>query len=262
MQCRQMTLMDLLKSAQRETRWGPQPDPIAVDILGNVTGPADVATLAGLLNDRGIVPRGILDAGASSLVLDAGDKVVRLGTGEIGARIPVSELLQADHFGSVGTLRYEILRRVNTADINEADVEAMTKTLKAKGYEFCDPAEDNLGRLPNGDLVVIDPGAVKLSASMALMSDEQSFALRMAQHLSAGLNLEDAARAVLDDDQRLVAAALATDHNCSIQVDDTALPCTSRRGQVGAAIRSELARRVYAKLRGTDHNHDSIDHAQ
>lgn len=78
---------------------------------------------------------------------------------------------------------------------------------------------------------------------------EKAFAFRMLPHIERGLGFEAAARAVLDDDMRLMNAALATDHNLSIQTDDYALSCTTGTGQRGAMIRKKLAARVYNRLR-------------
>ena len=78
---------------------------------------------------------------------------------------------------------------------------------------------------------------------------EKTFALRMLPHLAAGMSFEAAGRAVLEDDARLVAAALATDHNYSVQTYDGAKPCSTGPGRRGAVIRSELASAVYGRLR-------------
>lgn len=83
----------------------------------------------------------------------------------------------------------------------------------------------------------------------ALTQAEKTFFLRMAPHIESGMSFEAAGRAVLDDDMRLVDAAIATDHNLAIQTDDYALQCTTGAGQRGASIRSEMARTVYSRLR-------------
>lgn len=78
---------------------------------------------------------------------------------------------------------------------------------------------------------------------------EKTFALRMLPHMARGLSFAEAGRAVLDDDMRLMNAALTTDHNLSIQTHDGARPCSTGAGQRGEVIRSELARTVYSRLR-------------
>lgn len=81
-----------------------------------------------------------------------------------------------------------------------------------------------------------------------LSKAEQVFALRMLPHLNAGKSFEDAARAVLDDDERILAAFC--DHRCSYFA-----PTADERGQSyetavgkGDVIASELARTVYRQL--------------
>jgi hypothetical protein len=63
-----------------------------------------------------------------------------------------------------------------------------------------------------------------------LSKDEEIFLNRMVPHMAAGKSLEDAGRAVLEDDERLWLAAVANDG-------------------VGEEIRSQLAGEVYRRLR-------------
>lgn len=78
---------------------------------------------------------------------------------------------------------------------------------------------------------------------------EQAFALRMVPHLERGLSFEDAARAVLEDDARLMAVTLASDAHLAIFPDSGPRACVSGSGRTGAEIRSNLAHTVYDRLR-------------
>lgn len=71
---------------------------------------------------------------------------------------------------------------------------------------------------------------------MQLTADEMTFMQRMLPHFMAGKTAAEAAAAVLEDDQRLVAAVMKhSDHK--------------RTADERAHIRSEMARIVYRKLR-------------
>jgi hypothetical protein len=59
---------------------------------------------------------------------------------------------------------------------------------------------------------------------------EKTFLNRMVPHMIAGKSFEDAARAVLEDDERLWLAATAKD-------------------EVGEALRSEICTNVYNRMR-------------
>lgn len=175
------SLFDLLKTATRNTSFGPQPDPIARQLLGNAGIQNDVRLLEMKLWELGVEVQGVYGAGASSIVLDAGDFVVRLGGGESVQRPFIAEMLQAPAFGKTGSIRWEVLPKVDTASITEADVDTMSKTLTDKGSPLIDGGTDNLGRLPSGKLVVIDPGAIRTSAERSVDSE------RLVAEYQAGL---------------------------------------------------------------------------
>ncbi len=155
----------VIRTATRQAKWGVADDPIAADILGMASAQEDLASLDRLVRDRGLAITGIAGAGASSLALDAGPMIVRVGTGELAPRAHVAEMLQAHEQGRLGSIRYEILPRVDTNGMTEAHVDQLVDALEAKGYAFPDRGVDNIGRLPNGNLVVLDPGSVQARAN-------------------------------------------------------------------------------------------------
>jgi hypothetical protein len=78
-----------LESATRTTRWGPELDPVAHDILQT----PDFAALVQALLAHGIRNVSLLAGGISSIVLEAGNRVVRLGIGPAKPRPSISEVL-------------------------------------------------------------------------------------------------------------------------------------------------------------------------
>lgn len=151
-----------LMGAYRDTRFGPQPDPVAQDVLRAV----DMSRLDRALAEHGIENLRPLSAGASSVVFDAGDRVVRLGLGDVVQRPNIPEVLQTQASGTVGNVRYEILPKASTENITEGDVLQMHAALDRRGFRFSDPGTDNLGRIGN-QMMVIDPGAVAKAADYA-----------------------------------------------------------------------------------------------
>jgi hypothetical protein len=132
------------------------PDPIAQDLLKSHA----VEAVEAALTNSGIRDLKPLSGGFSAVVLvDAHDRVVRLGFGEEIVRPSIPQMLQAIDSGCVFNIQWEILPLVQTADITSDDVDLMREMLAADGYEFSDPGTDNLG-IYCGRLVVIDPGAV------------------------------------------------------------------------------------------------------
>lgn len=148
-------LARLLSTLTRETRFGQQADPVAKDIVTS----ASYQRLALRLEELGIRPTAVLGAGASSVVLDTNRGALRLGLGEPAGPFVSPHVIRALQRGSVGGLRYELMPKADTADITQADVDAMSALLLGEGLRFSDAGTDNLGRV-NGRLVVIDPGAI------------------------------------------------------------------------------------------------------
>ncbi|WP_232484366.1 zeta toxin family protein [Burkholderia ubonensis] len=161
-------LLEALSAASRDTRWGVVPDAVAKEVLGAKSVRALDRELASL----GIRDLRPLAGGASSVVLDAKDRVVRVGVGESTPRPNVPEVLQAEHAGSVGYLRYEILPKVDTRGITQADVQSLQDVLKRRGYVWGDAGPDNVGRI-DGRLVVTDPGGVSPANPTKEMSGDR-----------------------------------------------------------------------------------------
>ena len=149
------SLIRALKASERTTRWGVQPDPIAQDVLRS----RSLGKLGQKIATLGLPPVRPLSGGASSVVLDAGEQVVRIGIGPLVDRPRIPEMLQVRAAGTVGGLHYEVLPKANTRDITQADVDLMSNQLSERGYAWGDAAKDNLGR-HEGRLVVIDPGGL------------------------------------------------------------------------------------------------------
>lgn len=149
-----------LAAATRSTNLlGVVPDPIAQEVLASKS----LELLGEELAGHGIRDLQPFAAGASSVVLRAGEKVVRLGLGDPVHRPAIPEVLQAERSGAVGFIRYEVLPKVDTDGITDAEVQALQERLQASGYEWGDAAPDNAGR-HEGRLVVTDPGGVRALA--------------------------------------------------------------------------------------------------
>jgi hypothetical protein len=86
---------------------------------------------------------------------------------------------------------------------------------------------------------------------MTLAPDVLTFARRMLPHIERGLSFEDAARAVLDDDQRLFAALCDRRHSYSYRSHSSAgeLASHDTGARPGDVIAAEMARAVYDRIR-------------
>jgi hypothetical protein len=224
---------EILLNAQRETRYGPWPDPVAQDILAAKKARDNLAQLDRLISSRGLLAKGIAGAGASSIVIDAGHSVIRLGVGELAQRAPIAEMLQTTESGYIGHIRYEIVPRVSTVNITDADVDVMAQTLATKGYFFTDRGTDNLGRLPDGKLVVLDPGAVRAMPN-ARPDDAYAIAAYQVANLLSKSNpvpTADASLAidlVMRDGESKGRPAPPSMRDKTIQRNTAAMPTTSR----------------------------------
>lgn len=142
----------------------PIPDPIAQDVL---RAPG-IDSLDCAIKELGIAVVGVIGAGASSIVLDAGDVVLRLGCGPSTA-VPLADgVLQPINRGEIGSIRFEIMPKADISGITEEDLDELDRQLESQGLLFSDRGVDNVGRV-NGQLVVIDPGAVTTRRNPGLL---------------------------------------------------------------------------------------------
>lgn len=88
---------------------------------------------------------------------------------------------------------------------------------------------------------------------MALTAPEKTFFTRMAHYVALGLDFEAAGEAVLADDQRIMAAALATDGCDFIEVNGEVHSLGSSAARQGEMIRSLMASAVWHSVRAEDH---------
>lgn len=218
-----------LSRATREVTIGGEritaEDPIAADVLRS----RDISALSDELKKHGITKVKPLSGGASSVVLDAGNRVVRLGTGELKARANIPEMLQAQASGTVGNIRYEILPKADLAGITDADVADMGAALSRRGYSFSDPGADNLGRV-NGRMAVLDPGAV----SKELKSSVDYAEKVLARETDTGTPTADALKMATEEATLAQSDLKAVADRLGLDAEDAEL-----RGVIEAANNSE-----------------------
>lgn len=141
------------------------PDPVASDLLRA----KELEGAATFLSDNGVKIQGPLpDAhGASSVVLDAGSDVVRLGRGGVREYPDVPFVAKPRLSQEIGDVRVEVLPKLETKNISEADVAAMKAEAERAGYRWDDAGTDNLGRAPDGKLYIIDGNLAPLPRDAA-----------------------------------------------------------------------------------------------
>ncbi len=84
-------------------------------------------------------------------------------------------LLQPTKTTQYGSILVEELPYADTSNITDADLDAMAKALERIKWRLIDPDKQNLGRLLDGTLVVIDPGAIaRISSDDATLSPPTS----------------------------------------------------------------------------------------
>lgn len=166
------TLSRLLAAMTRETRVsGLVPDPVAQDILSS-------AYVAGLEHQLRRLEIGRLEdarplgGGLSSVALQLGDWVIRIGRGELPDRPPIPEVLQADVRGTLGNLRFELLPRADTKAVTAEHLHLLIQNLASKGYEWGDAGMDNIG-LVDGRPVIFDSDVVREASTEG---DQATFA--------------------------------------------------------------------------------------
>lgn len=135
-------------------------DPIAQEILE--MGPENIREVDLFLRNNGITTLAPLEEGHgfSAVVLDAGDKVVRLSRMKPTEKPNVPYVHPPLISEIIAGLSIQISKKLETENITEADVESMQNKLKAIGYRWDDAGTDNLGRDENGNLLIID-GSVR-----------------------------------------------------------------------------------------------------
>jgi len=132
------------------------PDPVAEDVLRSPS----FMLLDYALFERGVRNLQSLSGGVSSVVLDAGHNVIRIGLGTLTERLDIPEVLQVVDHGRTGNLRFEIVPKADTQSVTEYDLRSLLAALHAKGYMWLDAGVDNIARY-QGSIVIIDPDGIK-----------------------------------------------------------------------------------------------------
>ncbi|WP_260434743.1 zeta toxin family protein [Burkholderia stagnalis] len=248
-------LLEALSVATRDTRWGPVPDPVANEVLGSKSVRALDRELASL----GIRDLRPLAAGASSVVLDAKDRVVRVGVGESIPRPKVPEVLQAERTGAVGFLRYEILPKVDTRGITQADVQALQDSLQRRGYVWGDAAPDNIGRL-EGRLVITDPGGISpANPTKEMNGDRQKPATGKERDIDASQSTSDAATTLESVRNRLLTHA---ERGAHIEILEEIVEHTRARNERTPGVGPQDLAEVSKRLQAAREDHAAFEHSE
>lgn len=139
-------------------------DPIAREIMAVGT---ETLTQAGIfLEQNGIHTLSPLESGYgfSSVVLDAGDTVVRLSRMAPTKKPDAPHVLQPVAAEIIGGLSIQISKKLDTYAITEDDVKKVQDDLSEEGYVWDDAGTDNLGRDENNGLFIIDGSVSKKPA--------------------------------------------------------------------------------------------------
>lgn len=154
----------------------PVPDPIAQDLLGSAP---QLDVVVARLHAQGIKALRPIGGGVGSVALDAGDgRVVRLGLGALSQVPPeLPEVIQPLASGTAGCVRFEVMPHADTRGMTVAHVFDVAVNLAQRGFAFWDAGVDNIGRLEDGRVVVIDPDAFKPRTSQ----HDNNIVLQLAQ---------------------------------------------------------------------------------
>lgn len=142
------------------------PDPVAQDLL---TRPKAIAGIDKVLAAVGITGVRPMAGGEHNVVLDAGNRVVRLGVGPLEERPKIPEVLQAETKGVIDGVRFEVLPKADTTNVTKEDVKTMEAALAKRGYKLTNGGttgsgivygEDQFGRV-GGKLMLLDAGAIR-----------------------------------------------------------------------------------------------------
>jgi hypothetical protein len=103
-------------------------------------------------------------AGREAVVLETKDgQIIRIGR-VIGPRPDIPEVLQSTKQVVIGDWQVEILPKVDTnwkEFVNESVLQDMRQAVARRGFWLTDEDPINFGRLANGEIVLIDPGAIR-----------------------------------------------------------------------------------------------------
>ena len=182
---KKQTLKGLLASSKKEVRYGNLPavksiDPKAAAILNN---PKDLKAIQQAMIDKGLDPDSLrfMAAGFESLVYEdtVTGNVVKLARKSfehpsISPKIlkDLGVLNNPLSTTKAGAHTLSIEKRLDTHDINQADVDSVVQKLSKQGLYWPDAAIDNLGKDPaTGKLLILDgqimpkpkPGVQKLN---------------------------------------------------------------------------------------------------
>ncbi|HVV15230.1 MAG TPA: hypothetical protein VHD55_02450 [Candidatus Paceibacterota bacterium] len=131
-------------------------DPIARVIAE--AGPKNLSDIESYLTAQSIDALAPLEHGYgfSAVVLDAGDRVVRLSRLKPTHKPGIPLVLQPLAEEIVGKISVQIFKKLQTAGITDADVQNVKDQLGMEGYRWDDAGTDNLGRDENGQLFILD----------------------------------------------------------------------------------------------------------
>lgn len=135
----------------------------------NPMGPDSLRQMREFAAENTDKPVKFLNEGQEATVFDLGNgKVMRISKGEAPEMPDIPEALKPESTkevqGASGKFHATISPKVSTEGISYQDVLDMTKKLSNKGYTW-DATEANLGKTPDGEVKVIDAGAIKKNAA-------------------------------------------------------------------------------------------------
>jgi hypothetical protein len=119
--------------------------------------------------------------GTSSIVLDAGDKVVRLSPYGLRAASKIPEYVKPLAAMESKGIGAEIMPKLDTANITQADVETMQAKLAKRGLVWPDGGVDNLGRDAKGKLHILDGEVTKKPTVDDILKARNQAALKAAK---------------------------------------------------------------------------------
>ena len=192
----------ILSGMRRKMSWGDEPDIVAREILADKKANEIL----------GHIPHGSspLGGGVSAVALRKPDGgVVRIGKNTRSIPRPrVEGLLQPTSSHQIGDWTVEHLPYAETKGVTEDHVRQMEEEMRRQGHEFHDPGTDNVGLLPGGKPVILDPGAVrKMPAQLSLAAPSQK-------------QTRESAFGYLEMPQGAIEATFAQCAGCSQMVDD------------------------------------------